>query len=92
MKLKIGYSYWPVEYDNLMIDEEECGKCLHQQQIIKIRPEMSKAKEKEVLLHEVCHAIFTLAGLTDESSEEEVVNRITPLLLQFLLDNPDFLE
>ena len=53
-------------------------------------PGMSEAKTREVLLHEILHACWELAGIPSKY-EEDIVNRISPYLLDVLQDNPDLL-
>lgn len=48
-------------------------------------------KAREVYIHEVLHTMTGLTGLTTNLSfaeEEDLVNRMAPVLLQFLRDNP----
>lgn len=85
--IKIGYSQWRINTEPSLLEEETLGKSYHQIQQIHLQPNMSQDKQHEVLLHEILHACYTLAGLDDEDDEEEVVNRISPFLLQVLKDN-----
>jgi hypothetical protein len=50
---------------------------------------------QETYLHEVLHALLTHAGLRDElgaGTEERVANRLAPLLLHTLRENPQLLD
>jgi hypothetical protein len=49
---------------------------------------------QETLLHEVLHAVTEFTGLDDNlgESEEDFVNRLSPVLLQVLRDNPELVE
>ena len=53
-----------------------------------IRPGQSATRERETVMHEVLHAIWDLAGLSDEN----IVNRISPLLLDTLRRNPHLVD
>lgn len=78
------------------------GHCDRARQVITLRgPEgMSEAKAKEVLLHEVLHAVigtgrippFMAEGAHGEDDEEAIVESLAPLLLQTMRANPDFVE
>lgn len=45
----------------------------------------------ELLWHEALHGLWAAAKLDDSATEEDVVGRITPLLLRFICDNPRML-
>lgn len=59
-----------------------------------IRPGLPASQQKETLTHELLHAVFVVSGLNhdfnkdERPSEEDVVNRMAPVLLAALRDNP----
>lgn len=57
---------------------------------IVVRPGLPADKEREVLLHEVLHAVVTAANLgwEDDSDEERIVRSMTGPLLDVLRRNP----
>lgn len=70
------------------------GSCSDDRSEILISTHPSKSKQEQTLIHELVHAIFNEAGLTDEAedgelyiAEEELVNRIGIVLHQVLTDN-----
>ena len=69
---------------------EVLGLCDNDAQMIALDPEQGPDKLRETYLHEHLHAMIGLAGMRDMlgDNEEEVVKRISPILLQFLRDNP----
>lgn len=73
------------------------GHCDPDMQYIRLaRDGVGDDKAREVYLHEALHAIVALAGHDTEHEglgpEEQFVNRLAPILLQFLRDNPRVYE
>ena len=55
---------------------------------VRVDNTLPESKVKEILLHELCHAIFSVYKLTDDDAEEEIVSVFGPALLGLLRDNP----
>lgn len=68
------------------------GACDRDDQIIQLETlGVGFDKLRETYLHEVLHALIGMSGMNRDvlsESEEVVVNRLAPVLLQFLRDNP----
>lgn len=60
--------------------------------VIAIREGLSEDQTSDTLLHEVLHAVFLATGLNGEDREEELIERLTPMLLQVIRDNPDLIQ
>ena len=56
--------------------EENFGEMCFETSTIKICSTLSDDMKRNVLLHEILHAIYQFAGLTDSSVEEDVVDRL----------------
>lgn len=95
-KLKIGVHIYSVELRNDYQEMENfCGST--SKQLLKIIIDNSPLKShsliEEYYIHELLHALFTQAGYNKNSSkefattEEELVERLTPVLHQILCDN-----
>lgn len=67
-------------------DRNLWGYCDYEQQIIYIRESLSQQKKKQVLVHELTHAILHEVGYKEQ--DEDLVNRFSKGLHQFLKDNP----
>lgn len=75
--------------DEIMFQGYECdGLCDKDNCVIEVANGMSDALKVETLLHEIGHAVNSVAGLTDESTEEEFVARSTPLWILVFKENP----
>ncbi|MCK1248878.1 phage protein [Streptococcus pseudoporcinus] len=70
-------------------DRNLWGYCDYEQQIIYIRESLSKQKKRQVLIHELTHAILNEAGYKEQ--DEELVNRFSIVLHQVLMENPQIL-
>ncbi|HEL1011744.1 TPA: ImmA/IrrE family metallo-endopeptidase [Streptococcus equi subsp. ruminatorum] len=66
-------------------DRNLWGYCDYEQQIIYIRESLSEQKKKQVLVHELTHAILHEVGYKEQ--DEELVNRFSIGLHQVLKDN-----
>lgn len=86
-KLKIGHATWTIKRNHELIDREENGCTHHQLQEIHIRSAMTEQKEEETLFHEILHACWDFVGL-ERDHEEDTINRLTPILLTVLKENP----
>ena len=91
-KLKIGFlSYKVIEWDR---DEASSqgfwGIHNSRDQTLKIDNSLSKERKKEVLLHEIFHAIWDQwMGREKEIKEEEVVEALSKWLTTVFMDNPE---
>ncbi|MDG3141407.1 ImmA/IrrE family metallo-endopeptidase [Streptococcus suis] len=66
-------------------DRNLWGLCDYEQQIIYIRKSLSDQKKRQVLIHELTHAIMHEAGYKEQ--DEELVERFSLILHQVLNDN-----
>ncbi|HFI0250101.1 TPA: ImmA/IrrE family metallo-endopeptidase [Streptococcus suis] len=94
MEVKVGgliYKVLEQEYFSDSDDDRNLwGLCDFEQQIIFIRNSLSIQKKKQVLVHELTHAILHEAGYKEQ--DEELVERFSLILHQVLLDNPKLLN
>ncbi len=70
------------------ISDEELGRCETTRQIIYLNQDQGNDSMRDCLLHEICHAIAYLTGLTDDSSEEAFVSRLTTGIRATMIANP----
>lgn len=70
-------------------DRNLWGLCDYEQQLIYIRESLSNQKKKQVLVHELTHAILHEAGYKEQ--DEELVERFSLVLHQVLKDNPNLM-
>ncbi len=68
-------------------DRNLWGYCDYEKQTIYIRESLSEQKKKQVLIHELTHAILHEAGYKEQ--DEDLVNRFSIILHQVVIDNPD---
>lgn len=61
------------------------GYCDYEQQTIYIRESLSEERKKQVLIHELTHAMLHEAGYKEQ--DEELVTRFSIILHQVLTDN-----
>jgi len=92
----MGQRFTVTMVENLRVSSE-CGHldilglCDSDAQKIVLESLQGPDKLRETFLHEHLHAMVNLAGLRDvltEDKDEDVIKRLTPILLQFLRDNP----
>ncbi len=88
MKIRIGsHDYDLVLRD--MKDSSRNGTESYDELIIVVNTDKNLApmRRYEVFVHEVLHAMNRqLAIWTDDAKEEEVIDRLAPMLLRFMLD------
>ena len=73
-------------------DEHTMGRFEIWRELITIDPEQGPGALRDTVLHEVLHVVVYVASLDTSPrklSDEEIVSRTTPLLLDTLRRNPD---
>ena len=92
MEIKVGgLTYKIIEEEHFAAHDDDknlWGYCDYEKQIIKIRASLSEQKKKQVLIHELTHAIFLEAGY--KNHDEDMINRLSLVLFQVLQDNTMF--
>lgn len=86
---------YAVTYDPGLNDSGDYGEFRPHAGEIALRPHMPPTLEREILWHEVKHAVAFAAGFRDEdkkTSEEELVTRTAGGEVAVLRDNPDLAE
>lgn len=74
-------------------NEELCGDINHEHGIMRLSTHQAHDSVAETYLHEMLHGIFKKAGLeTGSDPHEDMVNRLTPILLHTLRENPAVLQ
>lgn len=77
---------WSIKTGNM-------GNCVTDTQTIYVDASLTEQAERDTVLHEVLHALWSQTGLQKaytEDQQEDVVWQLTPRLLAVLKDNPDF--
>lgn len=91
-KIKIGcLTYKIINWDRDDADQSGFfGTHSSKHQIIKLANDMSKERKKEVLLHEIIHAIWDQWVVREEGfKEEEIVRSLAIGLTTVFKDNPE---
>lgn len=89
-RLKIlGKSYTVEQDPDLMVTEEEAGHIHVFKQLIKVAPNQHPEQLREVVLHEVIHALEGELGI---ELEERDVQALSAGMFAVLKDNPEFVR
>jgi Zn-dependent peptidase ImmA (M78 family) len=94
-KVKVGgVTYKIKDIENPHSNGSVCyGTCDHQNLIIEMNSNNNKQRYNQTLIHEIMHAVVDEAGLSFGNEEEDVVNRLSLVWYQVLIDNKfDFLK
>lgn len=93
-KLKIAaFDFNVVSWHNRAADASGCfGECSTSEQLIRIADNLSPTRLRDILLHEILHAIWWAYRLADEDKEERTVTTLATGLAQVLRDNPKLRE
>jgi hypothetical protein len=102
MKLKIGPHTYTVYFDKNMINQvnTDAGEAHYGVTDIKhlkitIDPSQAHTQLQDTLLHEILHAIFDITAAQediDHKTEEKLIRRIAPILLQTIQQNPHLIN
>ncbi|HEM6371044.1 TPA: ImmA/IrrE family metallo-endopeptidase [Streptococcus suis] len=83
----ITYSVIVQEHFKAYDDERNLwGYCDYEKQIIYVRESLSEERKRQVLIHELTHAMLQEAGYKEQ--DEDLVTRFSIILHQVLIDNP----
>ena len=91
-KVKIGSSYYDVEYVDELKDEKGTnlsGRIFEINRLIKICTESTIQHQLQVLLHEDLHGLLWEYGITDM---EDVVIPLSNALYALIIDNPKYIQ
>ena len=94
-QLKINSSILEVKYvKNLRDDggEEMLGTHYHNMKEMQINSAYPLQTQRQTLLHESIHAIFSEYGLKDEKDCMEFIEPLSNALYAFLIDNKEFIK
>lgn len=93
-KIKVGH----LVVDVIEMDQKEAdsigadGLFSYRHATMRINVEQHPSQLVETLLHECLHALWAVAGFNARDEEEDIVTRLTPLLLTLFLDNPSLFD
>ena len=95
--LKIGFTNYELYVSDWVEIEDKKdyrGKVEFQECKITILRGMNEQRTKEVIVHEIVHALINESSTENllEDKEEEFVERFSKVLNQFLIDNTNFHE
>ena len=89
--IHVGSVTYIVIEDNAETANGRRGGCFKEEQEIRISPHLAKDQKRITLLHEILHACVETAGCTDKKlTEEEWVERVSPILDMVMVDNPQW--
>jgi hypothetical protein len=60
--------------------------------VMRINIEQHPSQLVETFLHECLHAIWAVAAFCSKDDEEDIVTRLSPLLLTLFVDNPEIFD
>lgn len=88
-RLRVGPHVWRVRRRALDADGELYGRTEEQRLLITIAPGRAPSQERDTLLHELLHALWSHCALDqDDDEQERIVRSLAPWLLAALRDNP----
>ena len=88
-KVKVGGLEYEIKLKDRILsdDNQDCyGMCIAKDCVIELLNNVPKQRQDQTLVHEIMHAVFEEAGITDDN-EEDIVNRLSLVWYQVLKDN-----
>lgn len=90
-KIKIGPRTYDIKYVEDLRSEDDKqihGQCHPDELTISLHTGQKKNTEQDSVMHEVLHGIFNLIHLHMPDLEENIVCRMSPVLLGVIKENP----
>lgn len=93
-KIKVGPFFFKIKYANLndMNRGDSSGYTVFENRHIYIEKSYDEDLQSEILLHEILHVIWWIAGIKERDDEESIIRMESPLMLGVLRDNPDLVN
>ena len=102
-KVSVGPFPYKLIWDQAKLDRaghvdgeaELNGYCDANKLEILVRPDLPHERIRETLCHELLHAMFNAAGISDElkgDKEERLVNRLSPLFFEVVRGNAEVIR
>lgn len=91
MSIKVGPYDYQVEYVDSFPDGR-WGETEHHTLTIRLAIDQAAGQERDTVLHELLHAVWSSMDIGKPKSEEKVVHRLSTGLLAVLRDNPDLVR
>ena len=92
-KVKIGPHTYKIKFvEKMGEDHDAIGHSVHERGIITLDPDMTQTQLEDTFLHEILHCLDQQTKVFEGDNKSEIedsVARLTPLLLQFVKDNPE---
>ena len=89
--IHVGSVTYMVTEDKAETANGRRGGCFKEEQEIRINPSLGDDQKRITLLHEILHACIETAGCADKKlTEEEWVERVSPILDMVMVDNPQW--
>lgn len=94
--VRVGAHRYQVTTDSAIGDRGANGETYRERCQVVMNPNLAPTMEREVLLHELLHAVWGAGALVSidhpaSAVEEQVCHALAPPLLQLLRDNPELL-
>ncbi|MCM3488792.1 hypothetical protein M3689_05660 [Alkalihalophilus marmarensis] len=92
IQLKVGgvtYDVKKLPFVEIGGDRNYSGACDYNSTTIEIADDLSEERARDVLYHELTHAIFYEAGFVEQ--DEDMINRVAKVIHQVCRDNKDIL-
>lgn len=87
-----GPFLYGVHMEESLRDRSRLGITWPDDQVIEINPSQETGRMRDTMLHEILHGLFSQIGQKDQGgklkmTEEELIRRLSPALLDFLRTN-----
>lgn len=92
-RVKFGGHVWTLTRVDLDPGLDIFGRTMKRPSVIEVDRDQGVEQERNTVVHELLHAIVSMAGdLGDDSDEERIVSTLSPWLLTMLRENPSLVR
>lgn len=88
----LGLTYEIERVPYISRDEYRAGEIKYEAQKIKILESLTCEHERQVILHEMFHGIFSALGMDEQHDDEKLVQSLATALHQCLRDNRELFQ
>jgi hypothetical protein len=89
-KINILGHWWTIKHADIVDDEDSDALCEPSTKVISLKKGISKATERENLIHEIFHAVLFEVGISDQHISIDQEHFVIGAIILYITTSKDF--